>query len=248
MSERIHERFDRVAEGYAAYRPSCPPELIRKIASLCRNHEQVWEPGCGSGQVTPFLASAFDSVLATDPAPAAIAQAPAIKGVRFEVGDASRCSLGDGKADLIAVAQASHWFNMSVFVEEARRVAAPDAVVALWCYDRPRVSTEVDAVIDHLYFDVLKGCWDAGREHIDTRYTDLSFPFKALDVEVPDYQASWTVDGMLGYLRTWSAVDVVAERGDGDAIAVIDSDLKRAWGSETRTVCWPVGIRAGRTW
>ena len=245
MSGEIHERFDRVADGYAAYRPSCPPKLVQMVAERCRHHRLAWEPGCGSGQVTRCLAAAFDEVLATDPARKAIERAPVLDGVRFEQGDASRCDLADGSVDLIAAAEAAHWFDMGAFAMEARRVAADGAIVALWCYDRPRVSSEVDAAVDHLYFDVLKGCWAVGRRYVDQRYADLPFPFDEHRLAIPDYRANWTVDDMLGYLRTWSAVDAFAERSGGDAVSMIEDRLQSAFGSDRREVVWPTAIRLG---
>ena len=245
MSESIDRRFNRLAEGYARYRPTCPAELVDRIAGECSSHRLAWEPGCGSGQATPHLAARFDDVLATDPAASAVASATPIKSVRYEVGRAESCSLERGVVDCVAVAQAAHWFDMDAFAVEVRRVAAPSCVVALWCYDRPRTSPAVDAVVDHLYFDVLAGCWDSGRAHIDTRYADLVFPFNERSINVPNYEMSWTADQMIGYLSTWSAVDTFAERGGGDAVGCVASDLRKAWGDVERRVQWPVGMRFG---
>jgi len=223
----------------------CPPELAAAVAATCERRVAAWEPGCGSGQVTAVLSPHFESVLATDPAEAAIGRAPQLDGVRFEVGDASSASLSDASVDLIAAGQAAHWFDMDAFAAEARRVGNGACVVALWCYDRPRVSSDIDTVIDDLYFEVLKGCWDNGRHHIDAMYAELLFPFDEFKLNVPDYTAEWTATDMLGYLRTWSAGDAYRQSGRGDAVDVVESALKVAWGEGVRLVRWPVGIRIG---
>jgi hypothetical protein len=62
---------------------------------------------------------------------------------------------------------------------------------------------------------------------------------------VPNYEMSWTADQMIGYLSTWSAVDTFAERGGGDAVGCVASDLRKAWGDVERRVQWPVGMRFG---
>lgn len=245
LNDEIHKRFGRVAAGYAKYRPVCGEQLVQTVLQYCTGRTQVWEPGCGSGQVTGWLANAFDHVLATDPAASAISRAPKMDNVTFAVGSASSCALEDGSVDLIASAQAAHWFDMESFATEANRVAAPDAIVALWCYDRPRVNPDIDSVVDRLYFEVLHGCWDEGRRHIDARYTSLAFPFREFSVEIPDYQAQWDVGQMLGYLRTWSAIDALQQQSSVDGIALVESALRSAWGSGVREVRWPTAVRIG---
>ena len=245
MSEEIHKRFDRLADGYARYRPVCPPELVQQIAMACSRHTQAWEPGCGSGQITHLLAEHFQHVLATDPAASAIERAPQCDGVQFAVGDASHCDLPNHSVNLIVSAQAAHWFDMQTFATEVRRVAADGAVVAVWCYDRPRVSDAIDEVVDHFYFEVLRGCWDDGRRHIDTRYSDLVFPFDERQVESPNYTATWSIDDMLGYLGTWSAGDTFYEQTGRRAVAEIEAQLRSVWGMGVQEVRWPTAMRLG---
>lgn len=245
MSESIDRNFDLVAQGYSRFRPNCPARLIEIVVEHCAATRWAWEPGCGSGQVTPCLAACFDEVLATDPAEHAIARCPSLERVRFEVGSAEQCALPDGSVDLVVSGQAAHWFDMETFAAEVRRVAAPGGIVAVWCYDLPRVNTAIDVVVDRLYFDVLAGCWAGGRNHIDTRYANLHFPFEERSVDVPPYEAQWAVEGMLGYLRTWSAGVAYTQAGRGDAVGEVEKDLRSSWGDRVRAVHWPVAIRLG---
>lgn len=244
----IEDSFNRVASGYAAFRPHYPAALFDLVAGHCTNRGLAWEVGCGSGQATVELASRFERVEATDPAPSAIEKAPEIPGVRFSVGRAESCMLPDGAADLIASAQAAHWFDMSAFSKEARRVGSPTAIVALWTYDRPRIDAALDSVIDRLYFEVLKGCWDPRRAHVDAGYSTLDFHFPEIDVTPPIISMNWTRDHLLGYLRTWSAVQAFAEREGGDAVSIIEPALCQAWPDmdHSREVQCRVGLRMGR--
>ena len=244
----IEESFDRVADGYASFRPQYPGALFDLVSSHCANRGLAWEVGCGSGQATAELAARFDRVEACDPAPSAIAHAPSIPGVHFSVGRAESSSLADGQADLVASAQAAHWFDMPAFAEEARRVAAPEAIVALWTYDRPRIDPELDTIQDHLYFEVLEGCWDPRRAYVDSLYTTLPFPFEEIEVSAPNITMEWTRDHLLGYLRTWSAVQEYANRHGEDAVECIEPELCKAWNDpdQPRLVQCLVGLRLGR--
>lgn len=246
MSDPIHERFDRVADGYAMYRPTYDQSLIDLISDHCVEHRLVWEPGCGSGQATALLAKRFDHVLATDPSARAIERAPTLDKATFAVGAADQCTLQDASVDLIASGQAAHWFDMADFAAEATRVAAPGGVVAVWTYDRPRVDDVLNVSIDRLYYEVLAGCWAAGRHHVDTRYASLDFPFEPVQIDPEPIRKRWTIDEMLGYLRTWSAVDAWRQQHDGDAVSQVEGAMRSYWGDGQREVTWPITVRMGK--
>ena len=244
----IEDRFDHVADEYASFRPHYPEALFDLVAEHCTKHQLAWEVGCGSGQATAELAERFERVEATDPAPSAIEKAPRIPGVHFSVGRAESSPLADGTADLIASAQAAHWFDIPAFAEEVRRVGTPAAIIAVWTYDRCRIDSAIDAVLDHLYFEVLKGCWDPRRSYVDANYATLDFPFTEIRVVPPDIISEWTLDHLMGYLGTWSGVDTYKERTGENPLELIEADMRKAWGDTkaTRTTISPVGMRLGR--
>ena len=47
---------------------------------------------------------------------------------------ADKVPIDDGTVDLVTVAQALHWFDVSSFYPEVRRVAKPGGILAVWCY------------------------------------------------------------------------------------------------------------------
>jgi len=51
---------------------------------------------------------------------------------------------------------------------------------------------------------------------------------------------------MLGYLRTWSACQRYLREHGEDPIELVETDLRRAWGSALRTVRWPLTVRVSR--
>ncbi len=55
MSATFKDHFSQVADAYAQWRPGYPASLFDTIASVVPPAARVWEPGCGSGQATPYI-------------------------------------------------------------------------------------------------------------------------------------------------------------------------------------------------
>ena len=61
------DHFSGHAAAYAQARPRYPADLFAWLAAQCRQHELVWDAGCGNGQASVALANHFDRVFASDP-------------------------------------------------------------------------------------------------------------------------------------------------------------------------------------
>lgn len=239
--------FSLQAEAYARFRPRYPPALFSWLARQCDTRQMAWEAGCGSGQATGELARHFAWVVASDPSRAQLSRAPALPNVEYRCTAAERADLADRSVDLILVAQALHWFDLESFYRQVRRVLRPAGLIAVLCYDLIRISREIDAVVDRFYHDLLGDFWPPERLHIEQRYRSLSFPFEPL--EVPDFpmRAEWTLDHLLGYLDSWSAVQLFRRQRQSDPLAEIEPALRQVWGeTPTRPVTWPLTVRVGR--
>ena len=132
------DHFSGVADAYAAARPEYPDELFDLIAARVPGNANAWEPGCGSGQATRGLAARFAHIHATDPSAQQIAQHWAQGGasnVTLAVEPGERTSLPDASVQLVAIAQALHWFDREAFFAECARVLAPGGVLAAWGYE-----------------------------------------------------------------------------------------------------------------
>lgn len=118
--------------------------------------------------------------------------------------------------------------------------------IALVAYHRAVIHPAVDAVIERFYGGDLDGFWPPERMHVEREYADLPFPFARIPAPRLDITVSWTVDQMLGYIRTWSAVRAM-EKAHGPAAAErFATELRHVWDRGPRTVCWPIVILAGR--
>src|SRR3954470_20378509 len=207
MKATFKDHFSERAAGYASHRPHYTPELAQWLASIAPAKNLAWDVACGSGQLSTLLGDEFAKVIATDASSAQVEQAASHPRVEYRVEAAEKSSLDDHSVDLIAVAQAVHWFNLEAFYVEARRVVRPGAVLALVAYHIAVIDRDVDAVIDRFYSGDLDGYWPPERKSVETEYRDIHFPFARIAIPPRMYlTVDWTVEQMLGYIRTWSAV------------------------------------------
>jgi SAM-dependent methyltransferase len=168
--------------------------------------------------------------------------------VTYRVAPAESSGLESGSVDLVTVAQALHWFDLPRFYAEVRRVAAPGAVLAAWCYNLFSIDPLLDPVVNRFNFEVVSPYWPSERRLVDEEYRTLPFPFSEIDAPRFTMEELWSLEHMVGYLGTWSAVRRYREATGGDPIETLRPELERAWGdpSATKTVRWPVGMRVGR--
>ncbi len=247
MTGTFKDHFSKGAAEYAAYRPHYPPALADYLTSLAPARHLAWDVGCGSGQFSTLLGDRFEGVLATDASADQIARALPYPRVTYVVATADRFDIPSSSIDLITVAQAAHWFDLPTFYAEARRVAKPGAVLAMFTYGITVVDAPVGPVIDDFYSRVLGRWWPRERRHTENGYREFEFPFQEIDPPEIEMVVDWSVDQLIGYVGTWSGVRaLVAAEGD-PPFQIFSVRMRDAWGAvSTRRVRWPLGMRIGR--
>lgn len=143
------------------------------------------------------------------------------------------------------MAQALHWFDIPGFFAEAQRVLKANGVLAVWSYDYCAVEPDVDHVLHDIFAEV-EDFWPPERAIVVSRYRDIELP--AAEMAVPGFTMSvrWSVEQMLGYLRTWSATQRYLQTHATDPIGVHEAALRQAWGDATLQVSWPLTVRVCR--
>jgi SAM-dependent methyltransferase len=241
------DHFSRQAAAYGRYRPRYPPELAAHLAAVAPGRAVALDLATGNGQAALDLAAHFERVLASDASASQLAHAVANARIWYLRHTAECLPVRTASVDLVAVAQAAHWFDFGRFYAEARRVLKPGGVVALWTYERFRVDAAVEAAIDAFYRDVVGRYWPAERRYVEQRYATIPFPLAELPAPQLELVTDWSLPDVMRYLATWSAVDRYRESRGRDPLPALAARLEPLWpAAETRRLRWPIHLRIGR--
>lgn len=250
MTTSFNDHFARVASHYAAHRPTYPPELFDWLANQTTSRTLAWDCATGTGQAAVELAARFSQVLATDASSSQIAAASPCANVRYLVAPANASGLADQSVDLITVAQALHWFELDSFYAEVRRVLKPEGTVAVWTYGvfqlADGTTTMIQTLLDRFYHQTVGPYWPPERRHVENGYAELDFPFQQLLVPPFAMAVDWSLDDLIGYLRSWSATSRYGEVHAADPVTELATALAPLWGNDRQRVVWPLSIKAGR--
>jgi SAM-dependent methyltransferase len=243
---RFKDHFSKQAADYAIFRPGYPRELFDYLGTTAPGRCLAWDCGTGNGQAAVGLASVFDRVIATDASKKQISNVEPNGGVEYRVASAENSGIPSGTVDLIMVAQALHWFDLDRFYDEGRRVLKPGGILAASAYNLLRIEPTIEEVIKRYYYEVVGPFWPLERKLVE-QFANLPFPFQTFDSPKFDITASWDLDHLIGYLRTWSSTQRFMAAQGSDPLKQIAGDLRIAWGDprQMRKVVWPLTLRIG---
>ena len=240
------DHFSKQAADYAKFRPQYPQELFDYLGKIAPSRRLAWDCGTGNGQAATGLASVFDRVIATDASEKQIANAQPHASVEYRVAAAENSGIESETIDLVTVAQALHWFDLERFYTEVRRVLRPHGILAASAYNLLHIEPAIDDVINRYYYEVVGPFWPPERLLVE-RFCDLPFPFGELEPPKFSMRASWNLNQLVGYLRTWSSTQRFIAAKGSDPVSEIITDLSCVWGTprQKRDVNWPLTLRVG---
>ncbi|ESQ52857.1 hypothetical protein EUTSA_v10017081mg [Eutrema salsugineum] len=259
--------FIKQAEQYAAARPNYPIKLFEFIASKTPCHDLAWDVGAGSGQASRSLAGIYKKVIATDTSSKQLEFAAKLPNIRYEVtppvmssSEIEQLVAAESSVDLVTVAQALHWFDLTTFYSNVKHVLKkPDGVIAAWCYTNPVVNAAVDEVFRRFYEERLGPYWDKARRLVEDGYRGIEFPFeKIMDDESTESQRfpvrfvaerEMGVEDYLTYLRSSSAYQTAKEKGLELLTEEMEGEFAGSWkkdGEEKKVVRFPIYLLIGR--
>jgi SAM-dependent methyltransferase len=123
--------FGSAADLYDRARPSYPQEAVDWMVARTGlgPGTTVADVGAGTGKLTRLLRPSGARVVAVEPIPEMRAK---IQGAEVVDGTAEDLPLPDGAADVVAVAQALHWFDLDRALPEIHRVLKPGGSLVLF--------------------------------------------------------------------------------------------------------------------
>ncbi len=243
----MKDNFSTQSDKYAKYRPTYPSDLFEFLNSNVQNKNNAWDCGTGSGQVAFELAKTFDNIFATDISQSQIDNALQADNISYSLQPAEKTNFDNGLFDLIVVAQAIHWFDFHKFYTEVKRTAKDNALLCVVGYGKLEITEQIDNVITSFYNKVIGKYWDRERKYIDENYKTIPFPFD--EIQTPNFVNTqyWTLEHLIGYLNTWSAVKHFIKQNNYNPIGKLKKDIEQFWEAEqTKQVHFPSLLRIGR--
>jgi len=243
----MKDNFSTQSDKYAKYRPTYPSNLFEFLNSKIQDKHNAWDCGTGNGQVAYELAKTFDNVFATDISQSQIDNALQAANISYSLQPAEKTNFDNGLFDLIVVAQAIHWFDFDKFYTEVKRTAKDNALLSVVGYGKFEISEQIDNVIADFYNNVICKYWDKERKYIDDNYKTIPFPFD--EIQTPNFVNTqyWTLEHLIGYLNTWSAVKHFIKQNGYNPIDKLQKDIEQLWGNEqTKQVHFPLLLRIGK--
>ncbi|GAB4851728.1 hypothetical protein Ancab_031130 [Ancistrocladus abbreviatus] len=271
------ELFQKQGKHYFEARPAYPKELFQFVSSKAPSHDLAWDVATGTGQAAKSvkdssaglskkkkkLAEIFKEVIATDVSQDQLQHAPKLPNIHYHHTPPTMTTTQleeiispKQSIDLITVAQALHWFDLSNFYEQVKwALKKPDGVFAAWCYTIAEINPNVNSVF-HSFNNVdCEPFSDPGRGLVREKYQTIYFPFEpveGLDHTGPfEFKARriMDLDQFFTYVRSMSAYGAARDRGVELLSYDVVEKFRTAWredGEEEKVVEFPVYLRIGR--
>ena len=211
--------FAGTAEDYARYRPPYPEALIERLISEAPGRGRLLDIACGPGRVALACAHAFKEVWAVDSEPDMLAEGRrladerGIANVTWLCSRAEDLDLPPSSLDLATIGEAFHRLDQQSVLESAFRWLRPGGVLATM---GANVLHGADGwqrlaldIIEEWVRPAFPTGWAIaapGALSTSPALLDQFQRFGFRDVADHEYQMAhlWTVDGILGYLRSMS--------------------------------------------
>jgi len=240
--KHAQDHFSSIASQYALGRIGYPEELYHFLSAQCAGHDLAWDCATGSGQAALDLTCSFSRVIATDISEELLALATPHPRISYHAASAEDSGVESDSVDLITVAQALHWFDLSRFWEEVTRVLKKGGVMAFWGYNWPVVEPGVDRLLEDLK-TVIAPFWPDRSSVLHGGYRSIRAPLHEVSCPAFEASAQWELDDYLAHLCSWSATRYHRERTGEDVMEQFKTAFAQVWSGGRVAVKWPLILR-----
>ena len=214
--------FDRLAEAYDEFRSGYSRSLYDVLLEHgIKQGTNVLDVACGTGLASEPLVKRGVNITGIDISEPMLAKARArCKNAEFVRGEAEALPFGDKTFDAVICAQAIHWMDHRVAIEEMSRVVRPGGRVVVWW---KRMSTEEpmralrNRACEAVGVKPPPDLMDAGFRAF------FAHPFKERWVRVLPHVIMTDVDRWLGYERSRAR-----QKDYGDSYGAYLAELERS--------------------
>ncbi|HSA75701.1 MAG TPA: class I SAM-dependent methyltransferase [Candidatus Nitrosocosmicus sp.] len=243
------DHFSSTSKEYSFSRPTYPDDLYKYLSDITPNKDTVWDCATGNGQAAIGLCKYFKNVIASDASKGQLDYKFLRNNIHYEMFPAEKATINNNCVDLITVAQAAHWFDLDKFYKEVTRVSKSKGILAIWSYGMHKINYEIDKISTKLNVggDILGKYWPQQTNYVKEDYKTIPFPFKEIRSPKFEMTVKWSLDNLVNYMQTWSAVKRFSTEEKFNPLELIIEELENLWGMwETRkTVSWDINIRIG---
>lgn len=242
--------FSEAPGRYALARPRYPAELFQWIAAHAPALNAAWDCATGNGQAALDLARFFGEVQATDISREQIGAAFRRPNIVYSARPAEATGFPDGRFDMIAVAQALHWFDFDRFWAELARVARPQALFCAWGYSWFSYPPDIERELVRPVMKAVEPFWADNNRILWNGYRSesIGLPFERLQTPAFTIRTESTTGEVIDYLKTWSAYKRACSDADrAEELEAIFARARKRLPNNSRFPCSaPLSLVAAR--
>lgn len=231
------DAFSGTAEAYARFRPPYPQALIDDLMERTgkAHNGRLLDLACGPGRVALAMAHAFDEVWANDLESEMLevgkleAARRGVSNVRWLLGRAEDVDAPSVSFDLVTIGDAFHRLDQARVVEKALRWLKPGGHIAILGSDGILNAHEawqkvVTELAQKRSVRAFPNGWAPGAANQPSHQESILRQAGFADITAHTFSVpyTWTIDSIIGYLRSTS---VCSNRILGDDAAAFDAEL-----------------------
>ncbi|MFA5048019.1 MAG: class I SAM-dependent methyltransferase [Patescibacteria group bacterium] len=234
------EIFTGTAHYYAKYRPGYPPDFFDFVIKLfhLNGYSKLLDLGCGTGQLTIPLAPQFQEAIGLDPEKEMLTEAKkladsmAINNINWVESTAENFPFGQNVFKLTTMGASFHWMRQDEILNQIYEhtevgggLVITSNPTSAWKNDYEEKWQATRRGIVQKYLGQERRAGDSIYVRPKDRFEDIidRSPFGRHEEWTHEYEQSWTLDSVIGYLYSTS---FAARRLFGDQIDDFEQELK----------------------